>query len=202
MLAFYSSLALLCLNLGPSVLGHPTKRAPGDAWDVLYNGHNAFLSEIERDHPGSLKDLATSGQHPNFTVLACSDSRVAPEMIFNTQPGTIFSERVVANQYDPLDLPEKELVDFRANHTTNATIEAPKLRDPAFRALVEENVKRNVLNIAESSFIKEHWSNTTNPPVFVYGLVYDIENGSIFDLNFTRGPSGSSPPSSPFPGVE
>lgn len=68
MVAFYSSLALLCLNLGPSVLGHPTKRAPGDAWDVLYNGHNAFLSEIERDHPGSLKDLATSGQRMSLSL--------------------------------------------------------------------------------------------------------------------------------------
>lgn len=63
---------------------------------------------------------------PNFMVIACSDSRlvtqrihniavpksnlnfhsVAPETVFSALPGTVFSERVVANQFDPEDLPE------------------------------------------------------------------------------------------------
>lgn len=86
----------------------------------------------------------------------------------------------------------------------------------AFRALVEENVKKNVHNVGESEFIMnvsflpyvntnrhsnshKHWGNATNPPVFVHGMVYNIENGDVFDLNVTMGPAGALPPQSPFP---
>lgn len=87
----------------------------------------------------------------------------------------------------------------------------------AFRALVEENVKRNVLNVAESDFIREvgfyrillrknsnaspqYWTNSSNPSLWVHGLVYDMEHGGIVDLNITMGaPGASAPPLTHFP---
>lgn len=61
MLVLYFSFALVCLY---SVLGHPTsKRAdPDDVWETLYEGHNAYESEMDHDHPGLREDLATNGQ--------------------------------------------------------------------------------------------------------------------------------------------
>ena len=61
MLVLYFSFALVCLY---SVLGHPTsKRADSDdVWETLYEGHNAYESEMDHDHPGLREDLATNGQ--------------------------------------------------------------------------------------------------------------------------------------------
>jgi len=41
--------------------------------------------------------LAERGQTPETMVIACCDSRAAPEIIFNTLPGEIFVVRNVAN---------------------------------------------------------------------------------------------------------
>lgn len=54
----------------------------------------------ERDH---YQSLAANGQNPEVMVVACSDSRVAPETIFNAGPGEIFVVRNVANLVPPFE---------------------------------------------------------------------------------------------------
>lgn len=43
------------------------------------------------------RELAASGQSPTTMIIACCDSRAAPEMIFDADPGELFVLRNVAN---------------------------------------------------------------------------------------------------------
>lgn len=51
-----------------------------------------------------VKDTARNGQHPYAVVIACSDSRVTPEHIFNAGIGELFTIRVAGNVVDPHQL--------------------------------------------------------------------------------------------------
>lgn len=51
-----------------------------------------------RDHGPSAP--ATDGQWPFAAVLACSDSRVVPEMVFDVAPGNLFTVRNAGNVVD------------------------------------------------------------------------------------------------------
>jgi len=60
--------------------------------------------------------LAHSGQSPRAMIVACSDSRVDPTMIFNAEPGELFILRNVANLVPPY---QPDL----AFHATSAALE-------------------------------------------------------------------------------
>ncbi|TEB23378.1 carbonic anhydrase [Coprinellus micaceus] len=70
-------------------------QSPGGDFDLLYQGNQAFRQE----DPALLKDLALNGQHPPFLFLGCSDSRVSEGTVFDAKPGTLFTERNIANRY-------------------------------------------------------------------------------------------------------
>jgi carbonic anhydrase len=71
--------------------------APTDAsvFKVLVDGNQAF----RQSDPELLKTLTEEGQSPPFMFLGCSDSRVNEANVFNTKPGTFFSQRNIANQW-------------------------------------------------------------------------------------------------------
>lgn len=62
------------------------------------------------------RQLAEDGQTPDTLMIACCDSRAAPEIIFNTVPGQIFVVRNVANLVPPYK-PDGEF------HSTSAALE-------------------------------------------------------------------------------
>lgn len=65
----------------------------------LYSGHQRFLAgkpQIRSYTPSDLETIATA-QHPIAAVVACSDSRVAPEILFDQPLGGIFASRVPGN---------------------------------------------------------------------------------------------------------
>ena len=70
----------------------------------LLGGYSRFRNgrlAAERDR---YRTLAEEGQRPGTMVIACCDSRAAPETIFDTGPGELFVVRNVANlvpEYDP-----------------------------------------------------------------------------------------------------
>ncbi len=72
-----------------------------------------FVRERER-----YERLAATGQKPTTMVIACCDSRAAPETIFNALPGEIFVMRNVANLVPPYT-PE----DNDTHHATSAALE-------------------------------------------------------------------------------
>ena len=82
----------------------------------LIDGHKRFSDgrlEAERDR---YRQLAREGQHPRTMVIACCDSRAAPETIFDMGPGELFVVRNVANLVPPYE-PDG------GQHSTSAAIE-------------------------------------------------------------------------------
>jgi carbonic anhydrase len=82
-------------------------RAPGptadEALQQLIAGNERFLRGEARHagfHRERLADLA-KGQRPFATLLGCSDSRVAPETIFDAGLGELFVVRVAGNALSP-----------------------------------------------------------------------------------------------------
>lgn len=58
-----------------------------------------YAAERER-----YRQLAEAGQKPSMLVIACCDSRVAPEIIFDAGPGELFVVRNVANLVPPCEI--------------------------------------------------------------------------------------------------
>lgn len=59
-------------------------------------------------HSGSeLFEKLKRGQRPNVMVVGCSDSRVAPALLFDTDPGDIFVVRNIANLIPPYEPDER-----------------------------------------------------------------------------------------------
>jgi carbonic anhydrase len=71
---------------------------PAEALDLLKQGHARYAAHDfnERDYFSDRASLAQA-QYPIAAVLACADSRVPPEIIFDQGPGDLFVVRVAGN---------------------------------------------------------------------------------------------------------
>jgi carbonic anhydrase len=69
----------------------------------LWEGHQRFREGYWRQHEKTFSELALHGQAPAAMVIACSDSRVSPEVIFDCAPGEIFVVRNVSNLVPPYE---------------------------------------------------------------------------------------------------
>jgi carbonic anhydrase len=67
----------------------------------LLNGYRNFMSGRYADERERYRLLAEEGQNPTTLVIACCDSRAAPETIFDAGPGELFVIRNVANMVPP-----------------------------------------------------------------------------------------------------
>ncbi|EDR01437.1 carbonic anhydrase [Laccaria bicolor S238N-H82] len=76
--------------------------------------------------------------------------------------------------------------------------ELPHLHFPAFRALVEENVKANLKRISDSALIRHHYAHDQGT-VYIHGWVYDVESGEVSNLGVSAGPPGKEVPPTLFP---
>lgn len=75
---------------------------PQQALEALLEGNARFMSE-DSDHPHQdrvRRQLMTSGQKPHAVVLACSDSRVPVEIIFDQGIGDLFVIRTAGEITD------------------------------------------------------------------------------------------------------
>jgi len=82
----------------------------------LLDGYRSFVTGALPRQQQRFRELAESGQKPETMVVACCDSRAAPEQIFDTVPGEIFVLRNVANLVPPYE-PDG------AYHSTSAALE-------------------------------------------------------------------------------
>lgn len=84
--------------------------------DHLLEGYRNFMSGRYNSEQDRYRTLAREGQAPETMVIACCDSRSAPEVIFNSGPGELFVVRNVANLVPPYE-PDGEF------HATSAALE-------------------------------------------------------------------------------
>lgn len=81
------------------VQGVSDASAPG--LGSLLEGYARFRATEWERHRQRFERLAERGQQPRTMVVACSDSRVDPQMIFDAGPGELFVVRNVANLVPP-----------------------------------------------------------------------------------------------------
>ncbi|MGD0212491.1 MAG: carbonic anhydrase [Terriglobales bacterium] len=86
---------------------HATAPAPSadQIWANLMAGNKRFVAGKTRAYPVvSLRHKLAAGQQPNVIILSCSDSRVAPELVFDQSLGDLFVVRTAGNVADPVGL--------------------------------------------------------------------------------------------------
>lgn len=82
----------------------------------LLNGFKKFHEMYFEKDPDLYRDQLSHGQNPRFAVVACSDSRVDPAIVLQTEPGEIFAVRNVAALVPPCE-------DDGRYHGTSAALE-------------------------------------------------------------------------------
>ena len=96
----FSLLAAIVFIAGSVYAG----KADDQPLDKLMQGNARYVSgHISKKDSGEAyrKELA-KGQHPFAVVVACSDSRVSPSIIFDEGLGNIFVVRTAGNIVDPI----------------------------------------------------------------------------------------------------
>lgn len=76
--------------------------SPRQAWELLQQGNQRFVDH-KADHPRQDEEhrgLVEHGQNPHAVVLACSDSRVPVEIVFDQGLGDVFVIRTAGEITD------------------------------------------------------------------------------------------------------
>ncbi|MEL6751663.1 MAG: carbonic anhydrase, partial [Pseudomonadota bacterium] len=68
---------------------------------ALLGGYANFRNDRLSKERARYEQLAEIGQTPDTMLIACCDSRSAPEVIFDAAPGEMFVVRNVANLMPP-----------------------------------------------------------------------------------------------------
>lgn len=82
----------------------------------LLEGYQNFMAGRYNSESLRYRELADTGQEPKTMIVACCDSRAAPETIFDCGPGELFVVRNVANLVPPY-APDGQY------HSTSAALE-------------------------------------------------------------------------------
>ena len=69
--------------------------------EQLIEGYRRFRQNAWSARATQFRSLADEGQKPQALIIACSDSRADPAMIFDVAPGQLFVVRNVANLVPP-----------------------------------------------------------------------------------------------------
>jgi carbonic anhydrase len=107
-------IVVLCL-LAVSGLVYAGHMSGDESLLKLLEGNKRFISGqlAAKDCSAEKRQELTKGQHPFATVLSCSDSRVAPEVIFDEGLGDVFIVRVAGNVVEPTTLGS---IEYGAEH--------------------------------------------------------------------------------------
>ena len=164
----------------------------------IEQGNKEFLNKLEKDEAlRNRRDELVKGQHPETLVIACSDSRVIPELIFNSSLGDLFVIRTAGNvinegelatvEYAIEHLKVKRIVVLGHTHcgAVHATMKNEKGRylDP-----ILNRIRKNIGDISdeylaskenafkEANYIKEKFPQYEG---IIESMIYDIEESTI-----------------------
>ena len=84
-------------------------------YEVLLHDNKHWAARKKADDPEFFERLLHV-QSPEFLWIGCSDSRVPPDQITQTEPGEIFIHRNVANLVVNTDVNLMSVVDYAVNH--------------------------------------------------------------------------------------
>ncbi len=76
---------------------------PQSGVDKLKQGYRRYCNGAYENSRALIEDLVKRGQQPDVAVVACSDSRVDPAILFQADPGDLFVIRNVANLVPPME---------------------------------------------------------------------------------------------------
>jgi carbonic anhydrase len=88
----------LCYLPADATKSTPERVAPDDALWRLREGNNRFVKGLSKRRDLSVRRMAlVEAQLPFAALLACADSRVAPEYVFDADLGDLFITRTAGN---------------------------------------------------------------------------------------------------------
>jgi carbonic anhydrase len=85
------------------------------SYEVLLEDNKHWAARKVAEDPGFFERLLHV-QSPEFLWIGCSDSRVPPDQITQTEPGEIFIHRNVANLVTNNDVNVLSVLDYAVNH--------------------------------------------------------------------------------------
>lgn len=96
---------------------HPGTVNPDAALAQLKEGNNRFVtSQVSSGKPNAAKRQENAkAQHPFAVVVACADSRTAPEIVFDANIGDLFVVRTAGNLVDDHTLGS---IEYAVDHLT------------------------------------------------------------------------------------
>ena len=177
-----------------------------EARERLIAGNKKYIAnkELTADvSPETLAKFSKSGQRPYAIIIACSDSRVVPELIFSAGIGDLFVIRVAGNVIDSHQLGSIEYaaehlgtglivvlghdhcgaVDAAINHEPDGYIRY--ITDEILKAVGNEKdeVKACCLHVKHSCDIIEHslqiQKDEKEYGLKVLGAIYRLESGEV-----------------------
>lgn len=103
---------ILCVAFIPILAGCANSDSTSEPKRVTITSAEEALKELEKGNEEFLSgntaelrtDLAENGQTPYAVVITCSDSRVAPEVLFHTTMGELFTIRTAGNVVDQFEI--------------------------------------------------------------------------------------------------
>lgn len=201
-------LGLLILSLFlPSIL---SALSPNAALNELIQGNKRFYTNNPRSYQdnNSSRIDDVSSQQPFAIVVACADSRVAPEIVFDQTIGTLFVIRVAGNVIGPYEL---ESIQYAIDHLGSSCIlvmghqncgavdavvqnqvqEIPfisqlikptviKAKSTNTRDLLKTSIKMNAVQMTK--FLKQlnpYKQKVSSGELSIYPAYYDFESGRV-----------------------
>lgn len=172
----------------------------------LFDGNKRFLKKADKK---LLKELLEKGQKPIATIIACSDSRVPVEVIFDQlEPGRLFVIRVAGNivaeagvigsiEYAVEHLKTPYLIVLGhtdcgavkarlqgvSEGTTGKLISHINVKSRELNQAVEENLRLQVKNVLKIPCVKE---SLKKGELEVYGMFYDLSTGEVSILTDSK----------------